>query len=233
MKFKSKNREYELFETLSKDWWNEDGKFKVLHKIRPLRMKYILSNINEKKIKKMNILDIGCGGGLICEPLSKLGAKVTGIDFIKNNISIAKLHSKKNGLNINYYCKDIENHNLHGMYDLIIIFEVLEHLNDWESFLKKIKKNLNKNGKIIISTINRNLLSKFTALFLAEEILNWVPKGTHHYNKLIKPQELNKILTELNFVKENFTGMIFNPLSFEWQFSELTSINYFCTYKKS
>ena len=231
MNFKSKNREHKLFESLSSEWWNEDGKFKILHKILPLRMKYIVDQINIDKISNLKILDIGCGGGLICESLCKLGASVTGMDFVKKNIIVAKNHSKENGLKISYLCKDIERDNINFKYDIIIMFEVLEHLDDWEIFLFKIKKNLNKNGIIIISTINRNLVSKFTALFLAEEILKWVPKGTHKFKKLIKPKELDNVLNKLNFVKQDINGMVFNPLSLEWEFSKSTAINYFCTYK--
>ena len=232
MNFKSKNREHKLFESLSSEWWNEDGKFKILHKILPLRMKYIVDQINIDKISNLKILDIGCGGGLICESLCKLGASVTGMDFVKKNIIVAKNHSKENGLKISYLYKDIERDNINFKYDIIIMFEVLEHLDDWEIFLFKIKKNLNKNGIIIISTINRNLVSKFTALFLAEEILKWVPKGTHKFKKLIKPKELDNVLNKLNFVKQDINGMVFNPLSLEWEFSKSTAINYFCTYKK-
>ena len=122
---KSKNKEYELFDSLSEEWWDEEGKFKVLHDIKPLRMQYILDQLKDRKISDLEILDIGCGGGLICEPLCRLGGKVTGIDFVKNNINVATAHSKLKKLKINYYCQDIENLKINKKYDLIIIFEVL------------------------------------------------------------------------------------------------------------
>ena len=174
-------------------------------------------------------MDVGCGGGIICEPLARLGAKVTGIDFAPNNISAAKIHAKKNKLKINYINKDIEKSKLDEKFDIILMFEVLEHLDDWKKTIKNIKKNLNKNGMIIISTINRNLLSKLFAINLAENFLHWIPKGTHDYNKLIKPEELKKILLKEKFNFNNIKGLVFNPLNWEWKLSKNYMINYFCT----
>ena len=229
MNIKSKNEEFTLFNQLSDEWWNENGKFKILHQIKSHRMTYILDQIGNRDIKKLRILDVGCGGGIICEPLARLGAKVTGIDFAPNNISAAKIHSKKNKLKINYIHKDVEKSKLDGKFDLILMFEVLEHLDDWKKTIKKIKKNLNKNGIIIISTINRNSLSKLFAISIAENILKWIPKGTHDYNKLIKPEELKKTLTQENFHFNNIKGLVFDPLNGEWKLSNNYMINYFCS----
>ncbi len=229
MNIKSKNDEFALFNQLSDEWWNENGKFKILHQIKTHRMTYILDQINNRDIKKLKILDVGCGGGIICEPLARLGAKVTGIDFAPNNIKAAKIHSKKNKLNINYIYKDIEKSQLDEKFDIILMFEVLEHLENWKKTIKKIKKNLNKKGIIIISTINRNLVSKIFAINIAENILNWIPSGTHDYNKLIKPQELKITLSKENFNFNNIQGLIFDPLSREWKLSNNYMINYFCT----
>ncbi len=229
MSIKSKNEEFTLFNQLSDEWWNENGKFKILHQIKSHRMTYILEQINDRDIKNLKILDVGCGGGIICEPLARLGAKVTGIDFAPNNIKAAKIHAKKNKLEINYINKDIEKSKLDQKFDLILMFEVLEHLDDWRKTIKNIKRNLNKNGKIIISTINRNLLSKLFAIDIAENILNWIPKGTHDYNKLIKPEELRIILSKENFYFNNIQGLAFDPLNREWKLSKNYMINYFCT----
>ena len=229
MNIKSKNEEFALFNQLSDEWWNENGKFKILHQIKSHRMTYILDQINNRKIKNLKILDVGCGGGIICEPLARLGAKVTGIDFAPNNIIAAKIHSKKNKLKINYINKDIEKSKLDEKFDIILMFEVLEHLDNWKKTIKNIKKNLNKNGLIIISTINRNLLSKLFAINIAENILHWIPKGTHDYNKLIKPEELKKILLKEKFNFNNIKGLVFNPLNREWKLSKNYMINYFCT----
>ena len=229
MNIKSKNEEFALFNQLSDEWWNENGKFKILHQIKSHRMSYILDQINNRNIKNLKILDVGCGGGIICEPLARLGAKVTGIDFAPNNIIAAKIHSKKNKLKINYINKDIEKSKLDEKFDIILMFEVLEHLDNWKKTIKNIKKNLNKNGLIIISTINRNLLSKLFAINIAENILNWIPKGTHDYNKLIKPEELKKILLKEKFHFNNIKGLVFDPLNREWKLSKNYMINYFCT----
>jgi len=229
MNIKSKNEEFALFNQLSDEWWNENGKFKILHQIKSHRVSYILDQINNRNIRNLKILDVGCGGGIICEPLARLGAKVTGIDFAPNNIIAAKIHSKKNKLKINYINKDIEKSKLDEKFDIILMFEVLEHLDNWKNTIKNIKKNLNKNGLIIISTINRNLLSKLFAINIAENILNWIPKGTHDYNKLIKPEELKKILLKEKFNFNNIKGLVFDPLNGEWKLSKNYMINYFCT----
>ena len=229
MNIKSKNEEFAFFNQLSDEWWNENGKFKILHQIKSHRMTYILEQVNNRKIKNLKILDIGCGGGIICEPLARLGAKVTGIDFAPNNIKAAKIHSKKNKLKINYIYKDIEKSKLDEKFDLILMFEVLEHLDNWKKTIKNIKKNLNKNGIIIISTINRNLLSKLFAIKIAENILNWIPKGTHDYNKLIKPEELKIILNKESLHFNNIKGLVFDPLNMQWKLSKNYTINYFCT----
>ena len=229
MNIKSKNQEFALFNQLSDEWWNEDGKFKILHQIKSHRMTYILEQTNDRNIKNLKILDVGCGGGIICEPLARLGAKVTGIDFSPNNIKAAKIHSKKNKLEINYIHKDIETSKLEEKFDIILMFEVLEHLDNWKKTIKNIKKNLNKNGIIVISTINRNLFSKLFAINIAENILNWIPKGTHDYNKLIKPEELKKTLSKENFHFNNIKGLVFDPLNREWKLSKNYMINYFCT----
>jgi len=229
MNIKSKNEEFALFNQLSDEWWNENGKFKILHQIKSHRMSYILDQINNKNIKNLKVLDVGCGGGIICEPLARLGAKVTGIDFAPNNIKAAKIHSKKNKLKINYIYKDIERSKLDEKFDLILMFEVLEHLDNWKITIKNIKKNLNNNGTIIISTINRNLFSKLFAINIAENILHWIPKGTHDYNKLIKPEELKNTLSKENFHFQNIKGLVFDPFNRKWKLSKNYSINYFCT----
>ncbi len=165
----------------------------------------------------------------MCEPLARLGAKVTGIDFAPNNIKAAKIHSKNNKLKINYIYKDIEKSKLDEKFDVILMFEVLEHLENWKKTIKNIKKNLNQNGIIIISTINRNLFSKLFAISIAENILNWIPRGTHDYNKLIKPAELKKTLLKENFHFNNIKGLVFDPFNREWKLSKNYLINYFCT----
>ena len=227
-----KNQEFENFSKIANEWWKPNGEFKILHEIAPIRLKYILANLPKKHVKDLSILDLGCGGGLICEPLAKLKAKVTGIDFIKENIEVAKFHAQKTGLKINYINADLSNLELKKKYDLILMLEIIEHLDDWDKIITSIKRNLNKNGVLIISSINRTLLAKFFAIFLAEEVLNWVPKKTHNYNKLVKPDELKKHLIKNKFLIKNITGMNFNPISRQWELNKKKfPINYFCTAK--
>ena len=163
---------------------------KVLHQIRPIRIQYILNQLKDLDLKNTKILDLGCGGGLVSESLSRLGAKVTGIDFVANNINIAEHHSIKSKLKIDYIHGDIEKIKMNKKFDLIIMFEILEHVNNWKKLLLKIDKNLKKDGKIIISTINRNLISKFTAIYLAESILKWIPKVLIDLKNLLNPMKL-------------------------------------------
>jgi len=230
-KKRSKKEEFNNFTKIAHEWWKPEGKFKVLHDIIPLRIEYILQNLEEKKIKNLDVLDLGCGGGLTCEPLARLKANVTGIDFIKQNIEIAKKHAYNANLKINYIHNDLEAITINKKFDLIIMMEVLEHLDDWKKNISIIRKNLKPEGIIIISTINRTQLSKLFAIYLAENILKWVPMNTHDYRKLIKPNELKETLIKNNFVLKNIKGMNFNPITREWKLNNSVFVNYFCTAK--
>jgi len=231
MKNEKKNTEFEHFSSLANDWWSKNGKFKILHEIQAIRIKYILETLDKKNLNNTTVLDIGCGGGLVSEGLSKIGATVTGIDFIKENIKVAKMHAKKNNLEIDYFVKDFEKEKITSKYDVIIILEVLEHLNNWEEFIKKIKLSLNKNGTLIISTINRNLVSKFLTLDIGENLLKLIPLNTHTFYKFIKPEELEQVLSSNGFENIKFKGLTYNPLKLNWKLSENTKINYFCSCK--
>ena len=229
-KKKSKKQEYNNFSSIAEEWWKPDGKFKILHKILPIRIEYILNKIDNNKIKNLEILDLGCGGGLTCEPLARLGASVTGVDFVEENIKVAKNHAIQSKLSISYFHNDIDYIAIKKKYDLILVLEVLEHLDNWELLIKRIKKNLKPRGKIVFSTINKTQLAKITSIFIAEYILNWIPKNTHDYNKLIKPKDLIQVLKKNNFKINNIEGMNFNPLTHEWNLSKnFYPINYFCT----
>ena len=231
MKNEKKNTEFEHFSSLANDWWSKNGKFKILHEIQAIRIKYILETLNKKNLNNTTVLDIGCGGGLVSEGLSKIGATVTGIDFIKENIKVARMHAKKNNLKINYFVKDFEKEKITSKYDVIIILEVLEHLENWEEFIKKIKLSLNKNGTLIISTINRNLVSKFLTLDIGENLLKLIPLNTHTFYKFIKPEELEQVLSSNSFENIKFKGLTYNALKLKWELSENTKINYFCSCK--
>ena len=200
-----------------------------MHDIQPIRIKYIQDTLNKKKLNKLKILDVGCGGGLVSEGIAKLGADVTGIDFIDENIRVAKKHAKQSKLEINYIVKDFEKERLTSKYDVIIIFEVLEHLENWKSFLEKIQKNLKPKGVLIASTINRNLISKFLTIDLAENLLKWIPLNTHNYYKFIKPEELKDNLTANNFKKIEFSGLSYNIFKQKWKMNNNKKVNYFCS----
>jgi len=230
----SKNKEFNHFSKIAKEWWLPNGKFKILHEITPLRIKYILKMINQKKIKDLKILDLGCGGGLTCEPLARLKAKVTGIDFVQQNIEVAKNHAIISKLKINYIHDDLDSLKIKKKFDIILLLEILEHLDNWKSTIPKIKNILKPEGLLIISSINKTSLSKIFAIFLAENILKWIPKNTHDYDKFIAPNELSEILCENNFNVLDTTGINYNPLSKQWKLNKnIYPINYFSTAKLS
>ncbi|PPR34791.1 MAG: Ubiquinone biosynthesis O-methyltransferase [Alphaproteobacteria bacterium MarineAlpha6_Bin3] len=215
------------------EWWNLNGNYKILHKINPLRVNFILKSF-EKTLKKKKILDIGCGGGLISEELSKKGALVTGIDENIYNINQAKKHAKENLLRIDYRNQSLDNFYKKNKkkFDLILCLEVLEHVDDVKSSLDKVSKMMNLGGVLVLSTINRNLKSLIFAKIFAEYILNWIPIGTHEFEKFIKPKEIVDFL-ELKKIKiKKIKGMEFNPIFNNWVLSNNTNINYFIVGKK-
>jgi len=227
-------KEIEKFSKIAAEWWNPDGKFKPLHKFNPIRIKYLKENIvNSFKLKNkinpltgLNILDIGCGGGLLSEPISRLGANVTGIDASDKNIKVAKLHSEKNKLKINYFCSSPEKLKVKEKFDVILNMEIIEHVEDIDFFLKSCSKLLKKNGLMFVATINRTLKSYVFAIVGAEYILRWLPIGTHEWEKFVKPEELKKNLMKYNLTLHNLDGMNFNILKDEWSISKDLSVNY-------
>jgi len=227
-------KEIEKFSKMAAEWWDPSGKFKPLHKFNPIRIKYIKENIinnfelmNKKKpLEKINILDIGCGGGLLSEPMTRLGATVTGIDASIKNIKIAKIHAKKNRLKINYLCSSPENLKIKKKFDVILNMEIIEHVDDINFFINSCSKHLKKNGLMFIATLNKTLKSYIFAIIGAEYVLRWLPIGTHDWEKFVKPNELKKILFKNNLQIEKLDGMNFNIIKDEWSVSKDTSINY-------
>ena len=234
-------KEIDKFSKMANEWWDPEGKFKPLHKFNPTRIKYIKENIiNNFKLKNklrplsgINILDIGCGGGLLSEPMSRMGANVTGIDASDKNIKIAKLHSKKNKLKINYYCSSPEKLKITKKFDVILNMEIVEHVEDIDFFLKSCSKLLKKNGLMFVATINKTLKSYLFAIVGAEYILRWLPIGTHDWNKFITPSELEIIVNKKNFITDEVFGMKFNPLTRKWYTSSDTTVNYVATFIKN
>ena len=234
--------EIQKFSKLADEWWDVNGKFKPLHAFNPIRIEYITENIKKRfKLKKdkfnfldgLNILDIGCGGGLISEPMTRLGAKVTGIDASEKNINVASLHSKKNGLKINYLNTSPENLNDTEKFDVILNLEIVEHVENVNLYIKSCNRLLKKNGLMFTATLNRTLTSYIKAIIGAEYILRWLPIGTHDWNKFIKPEELERFLSLENFSTLDVTGLKFNPLLNKWKKSNDLSVNYIICSEKN
>jgi 2-polyprenyl-6-hydroxyphenyl methylase/3-demethylubiquinone-9 3-methyltransferase len=227
-------KEIEKFSKMAAEWWDPNGKFKPLHKFNPIRIKYIKENIinsfklktKQKPLDKINILDIGCGGGLLSEPMTRLGANVTGIDASSKNINIAKLHAKKNKLKINYLCSSPEKLKIQKKFDVILNMEIVEHVEDINFFINSCSKLLKRNGLMFVATLNKTLKSYVFAIIGAEYVLRWLPIGTHDWEKFVKPEDLKKILSKNKLKLEKLDGMNFNIIKDEWSVSSDTSINY-------
>ena len=234
-------KEIDKFSKMANEWWDPEGKFKPLHKFNPTRIKYIKENIiNNFKLKNkskplsgIKILDIGCGGGLLSEPMSRMGANVTGIDASDKNIKIAKLHSKKNKLKINYLCSSPEKLKIEKKFDVILNMEIVEHVEDIDFFLKSCSKLLKKNGLMFVATINKTLKSYIFAIVGAEYILRWLPIGTHEWEKFVKPEDLKKILMKYDLSLNKLEGMNFNIIKDEWSISRDLSVNYIAKFIKN
>ena len=234
-------KEIEKFSKMANEWWDPNGKFKPLHKFNPIRIKYIKENIinnfnlenKEKPLKKIEILDVGCGGGLLSEPMYRLGANVTGIDASETNIKIAKLHARKNKLNIKYLTSSPENFKIRNKFDVILNMEIVEHVNDINFFIKQSSKFLKKNGTMYVATLNKTLKSYMFAIIGAEYILKWLPIGTHDWEKFVDPDELIKISKENNLSLKNLSGMNFDLLNDQWNLSNDTSVNYIAKFLKN
>jgi 2-polyprenyl-6-hydroxyphenyl methylase/3-demethylubiquinone-9 3-methyltransferase len=234
-------KEIDKFSKMADEWWDPEGKFKPLHKFNPTRIKYIKQNIiNNFKLKNkfkplsgINILDIGCGGGLLSEPMSRMGANVTGIDASDKNIKIAKLHSKKSKLKINYLCSSPEKLKITKKFDVILNMEIVEHVENIDFFLNSCSKLLKKNGLMFVATINKTLKSYIFAIVGAEYVLRWLPIGTHEWEKFVKPEDLKKILTKYDLSLNKLEGMNFNIIKDEWSISRDLSVNYIAKFIKN
>ena len=229
------------FSKIAHEWWNPNGKFKPLHKFNPIRIKYIKDNIidnfklksTNKPLKNIDILDIGCGGGLLSEPMCRLGANVTGIDASKKNIEIAKFHSKKNKVNIKYMCSSPESLKIKKKFNVILNMEIIEHVDDINLFIKKSSDLIKKNGLMFVATLNKTLASYIFAIIGAEYILKWLPIGTHDWEKFVKPEDLIKVAKIYNLKLKKLNGMKFNILTNQWSVSSDKSVNYIAVFKKN
>ena len=234
-------KEVEKFTKIAEEWWYPEGKFKPLHKFNPIRIKYIKENIlsdfninsKDKPLKGLNILDIGCGGGLLSEPMSRLGANVVGIDASKKNIKIAKYHLKKSKLPIEYFNASPENFVHNKKFDVILNMEIVEHVENIDLFIKESTKFLKKSGIMFIATLNQTLKSYLFAIIGAEYVLRWLPIGTHDWNKFVKPETLKEICKKNLLNLKKIDGMKFNPIFDKWSISSDKSVNYISKFHKS
>ena len=234
--------EIQKFSKLADEWWDVNGKFKPLHMFNPIRIEYITDKIkqhfkinadNLNYLKGLNILDIGCGGGLISEPMARLGGRVTGIDASEKNIKVAKIHAKKNGLKINYLNKSPEELGDKDKFDIILNLEIVEHVDNVGLYIESCYNLLKKDGLMFTATLNRSFMSYLKAIIGAEYIMRWLPIGTHDWNKFLKPEELEKQLQDKKFSMVEIKGLEFNPFLNKWRKSNNLSVNYIIASSKS
>lgn len=224
------------FTAMAEQWWDPKGKFKPLHKFNPVRLSYIRDNLllhfgrdgnAMRPFEGLTILDVGCGGGLLCEPLARLGATVTGIDAAERNIAIARLHAEQSGLDIEYRATTSEALAAEGKtFDMVLNMEVVEHVDNVPLYMKSCADLVKPGGLMLTATLNRTARAWALAIVGAERILRWLPKGTHDWNKFLTPDEIKTLLTRNGLIVTGETGVVFHPLADEWRRSRDMSINY-------
>ena len=245
-------QEVEKFSRIADEWWDESGKFKPLHKFNPIRIGFIRRKIEEhfgldkisskRQILKqvqddgtgdLTILDIGCGGGLISEPFSRMGAKVTAIDASAKNIAVAKIHAEKSELKIDYRTNSAEDlAATNEKFDVVFALEIIEHVADVETFIRSCANLVKPNGLVFIATMNRTLKSLACAKIAAEYILRWLPAGTHDWKKFLKPSEINSPAHRNNLNLQCLRGFSYNILNDEWKEVEELDVNYVAVFVK-
>ena len=225
------------FEAMAAEWWDPNGKFKPLHMLNPCRLDYIIDQISAefdrdrkgtRPFEGLRILDIGCGGGLLCEPMARLGAEVVGVDAAARNIPVAQTHAEQSGLSIEYRHGTAEEMVTQGeAFDVVLNMEVVEHVADPHSYLRACQELLKTKGLMVCSTINRNPKSYVFAIFGAEYVMRWLPKGTHEWSKFITPDELFELIRVAGLEPVDRKGFVFNPVSWQWRLSDRDlSVNY-------
>ena len=228
------------FARLSNEWWDERGPFRHLHRINPVRLTYIRDQLcgrfgrdakQTASLAGLSVLDVGCGGGLVCEPLARLGASVMGIDPAAENIEAAKAHASAGGLHIDYQVATAEEVAARGQnYDAVLLLEVVEHVPDVSAFLKTAAPMVKSGGgAMILSTLNRTLKAYAFAIIGAEFILHWLPVGTHQWQRFVRPEELASALSAAGLSLTGTDGLIYDPLADEWRLGSDTDVNYFAT----
>ena len=230
--------EIEKFSKLSQEWWDPTGKMAPLHRINPLRLQFIRDAACRKfdrNVKSLNclsalrILDIGCGAGLLCEPFTRLGAQVIGIDPSATNIAAAKLHADKAHLSIDYRCTTVEEMDVRERFDIVLAMEVVEHVADVDLFVRRCGEMVKPGGMMIAATLNRTMKSFALAIVGAEYILRWLPRGTHRWDKFVTPEELETAMSHADLRVVDERGVIYNLFSDSWQLADDMDVNYMLT----
>ncbi|MBM6579749.1 bifunctional 2-polyprenyl-6-hydroxyphenol methylase/3-demethylubiquinol 3-O-methyltransferase UbiG [Microvirga sp. BT689] len=224
------------FDKIAETWWDPKGPMKVLHKFNPVRLGYIRDEAcrrfgrdprSARSLEGIAILDVGCGGGVLSEPLARLGARVTGLDPAPTNISVAQLHAERAGVTIDYRNETVESVVARGeTFDMVLAMEVVEHVADRQAFVKACAQAVKPGGSLAMATINRTLRSFASAIVGAEYILGWLPKGTHEWDKFVTPEELASAIETAGFRVDDLKGVAYNPLRDSWSLSSDTAVNY-------
>jgi 2-polyprenyl-6-hydroxyphenyl methylase/3-demethylubiquinone-9 3-methyltransferase len=234
--------EVDRFSAMAAEWWSPTGKFRPLHKFNPVRLTYIRDKAAEnfgrdpkspRLLEGLRVLDIGCGGGLLSEPVARMGATVVGADPSEKNIGIASTHAKASGVAVDYRAVTAEQLAEAGeTFDIVLNMEVVEHVADVEFFMTTCARMVRPGGLMFVATINRTMKAAALAIFAAENILRWLPRGTHQYEKLVRPEELEKPLTANGLSITERTGVFFNPLANQWNLSKDMDVNYMLLAKR-
>lgn len=228
--------EVDRFSAMASEWWDPNGKFRPLHKFNPVRLTYIRDRVAEhfdrdpkspQPLAGLRFLDIGCGGGLLCEPIARMGAEIVGADASQTNIEIARIHAAKSGVAVDYRAETAENLAANGeMFDVVLNMEVVEHVADVDLFLSSCAQMVKPGGLMFIATINRTFKALTLAIVGAEYVLRWLPRGTHQYEKLVRPGEIEQPLAASGMTIADRTGVFYNPLSDSWNLSRDMDVNY-------
>ena len=224
------------FEQIAGTWWDPKGPMKVLHKFNPVRLSYIRDEAcrrfgrdprSARSLEGITILDVGCGGGVLSEPLARLGASVTGLDPAPTNISVARLHAERAGVSVDYRNETVEAVAARGeTFDMVLAMEVVEHVADMQAFLDACTSAVKPGGALAMATLNRTLRSFALAIVGAEYVLGWLPRGTHEWDKFVTPDELTAAIEQAGFAVNDLTGVAYNPLRDSWSLSQDTAVNY-------
>ena len=224
------------FEGIARTWWDPNGPMKVLHRFNPVRLAYIRDEAcrrfgrdprSARSLEGLTILDVGCGGGVLSEPLARLGATVTGLDPAPTNISVARLHAERAGVPVDYRNETVEAVAARGeAFDMVLAMEVVEHVADVQAFVKACARAVKPGGCLAMATINRTLRSFALAIVGAEYVLGWLPKGTHEWDRFVTPDELTSAIEGAGFAVSDLKGVVYNPLRDSWSLSGDTAVNY-------